>query len=164
MLFRSNGNIIAPNDGYDPCTGYYWITGLQTSLDSNGNGCWNEKNYSNGTIINPSVQGYDSCTGKFWLDYMGTIQETTLDQNGTGWWGPGGNNQVYYIEATPTSLDEIGNGFWNGHAYAGGQLNPTGWNGYHWYIDDVETSLDSNGDGCWNGYVYYSGVISEETC
>ena len=65
----------------------------------------------------------------------------------------------YYVLGQCTSLDISGNGFWNGHAYYLGALQPNGYNTYHYYINDVETTLSDIGFGYWNSTYYVNGNV-----
>lgn len=70
----------------------------------------------------------------------------------------------YYIDDNLTTLDDTGDGFWNGLLYNNGDLfsgyfeyeGDYGLNGY--YIDGELTTLDLNGNGFWRGWLYKIGV------
>lgn len=129
---------------------YYYVSGTQTSLDNCGNGSWNGNYYVDGAV---SSSSYSSCALS-WV-YQGTSQ-SGLDSSGNGY---SSTSTAYFLSGVQTTLDSVGSGFWDNHAYYTGSLQPTGYNGYYYYINDVQTTLDSSGNGTWNGGTYVSGVL-----
>ena len=127
----------------------YFIGGQQTSLDSSGNGSWNNGYYLGGVLTTLDVNGNGSWNGVYYI--AGT--STSLNESGTGSW-----NGSYYITGTQTTLNQYGNGTWDGIAYVDGNQNSNSWSSNEnvWYINGTSTTLDSFGAGCWNS-VPYSG-------
>lgn len=70
----------------------------------------------------------------------------------------------YYIEDTITTLDDAGDGFWNGLLYNNGELfsgyfeYEGDYNSSGYYINGDLTTLNVNGDGFWNGMLYDIGM------
>lgn len=74
-------------------------------------------------------------------------------------WDP--NTNTYYINGDPTTLDQCGNGTWNGNYYIDGiqSQNGTGWSSCAsvYFLTGTSTTLNSNGDGYWSGTYYIGG-------
>lgn len=130
-------------------SGFYYIGGTSTTLDTCGNGYWNSNYYVEGTI---SESAYSSCAYA-WI-FQGSAQ-SGVDASGNGY---STSSYSYFLAGAQTTLDSVGSGFWNGHAYYNGSLQPDGYNGYYYYLNDVQTTLDSSGNGTWNGVTYAAGV------
>jgi uncharacterized protein YjbI with pentapeptide repeats len=131
----------------DGTTGYYgnryFINGQETDLNEYGNGFWNGDPYSGGVLF---TDGYFGENG---LYYIGGVEMSGLDSNGSGF-----------------SMDT---------AYYYGTAQPTGWNDYYYYINNEQTLLDSGGNssgvfpGDWNLHngkhyragVPYTGVLND---
>ena len=117
----------------------YYVAGVPTSLPESGTGFW--EGYGN-------YQGYG---------YYIAGGLTSLPMNGSGW-----DAGIYYLAGVSTNgaLDNSGSGFYDGHAYYGGYLQPNGWNNYYYYLSDVSTEgyLDSSGNGAWQTQNYFGGV------
>ncbi len=170
-----------PYDGYYELTNTYYVGGIATTLNSEGNGCWDGKEYSGGVVVfDPSVDtGYFSCDEIYYINGVAT----TLDQNGNGYLDDPLNFDVgYYLGGQLTALDSSGTGCDNGNEYVNGSLipidhnPPPGYTGYYtvgnncgnyyyyWAINGVQTSLSSEGNGCWEGREYsYGSVIFDPT-
>jgi hypothetical protein len=146
----------------DPANGYYsgisnsyalfpafFVNGVATSLDSCGTGYWSGSYYVDGSA---NESAWSSCAN-MWVYQGSTV--FGVDSSGNGW---ASTTMQYFIGGAPTSLDSMGSGFWNNHAYYSGSQQPNGWNGYYWYINDQQTNLDSLGNGTWNGVTYAAGV------
>ena len=87
---------------------------------------------------------------------------TTLDQFGNGLW-----NGSYFIGGDLTTLDYCGNGTWNGTHYVDGSQNGNGYSNCaaSYWINGQQTTLDQYGTGAWNGYYYSSGTQTTlDTC
>jgi len=132
----------------------YLIDGVETTLNENGTGIWNNQLYINGAVNN---------TYNGWLAEISTYfiigVATTLNENGTGAW-----NNSYYINETQTTLSLGGYGMFNGEFYAAGSLSPnfTGFDsvGSVYYINEQATTLDQNGNGELEGLYYFNGTIA----
>jgi hypothetical protein len=155
--------------------------GQATTLDSNGNGFWNDTPYENGSVFTD---------GAFW--FSGGIfyiagQATTLDYNGCGGWngdlyifgginntfsgqlsldGYYGSDRSWYINGQWTDLEkDLGHGYYDGHLYVSGTIDDsyTGALEFNYtnnyIISGVLTTLDQDGNGTWNGQTYVDGVV-----
>jgi len=153
-----NNNQFLGFTGWDSGTYTYYINGVGTTLDQNGDGDWNNYYYEGGVLLN-LYNGWDGTN----YYYEGVL--TSLDQTGTGW---DTNNDVYFINGVVTSLDQNGNGVYNNYVYVNG--SPThvyqGWdsNTNIYYISGDSTTLPQNGSGCWSGSTWVNGVWSHSGC
>ena len=127
---------------------YYYIDGVQTYLDINGNGMYCNLYYEGGSLYTggPNSGGntlywIDGVLAQGWLDtfgnycyYIAGVQHGGLDQNGTG---------TSYVDSLY---------YYNGSLF-------TGWNVSYYYINGAQTTLDSSGNGGWGNNWYSSGVV-----
>ena len=145
---------VSAYSGNIPTWGYYVNGTFAYGIDSNGTGWWPVAQggydlfFITGAVTTlPSTgTGFDSTVGGFGYCILGVSTNGDLDYLGNGAWDDGTGTH-YYIGGVLTAMDVGGSGFFDGHAYLDGALQPTGWNEYFWYIDDVETTLDSVGSG-----------------
>ena len=115
-----------------------------------GNTIFNGNSVNRGTINGDAVfndSSYNACL-------LGFVTGTATYNGLTGYVSP-----YYYVLGQCTDLNISGNGFWNGHAYYLGALQPNGYNTYHYYINDVETTLSDIGFGYWNSTYYVNGNV-----
>jgi hypothetical protein len=153
-----DNNPFAGFTGWDEGTYAYYIDGVETTLDQDGNGDWNNYYYLGGYPQN-LYTGWDGAS----YYYEGFL--TSLGQNGTGW---DTYNVTYFINGIPTTLDQNGNGAYNNYKYVNG--SPThvyqGWdsNTNIYYINGNSTTLPQNGTGCWSGNSWIGGVFSHYGC
>ena len=138
------------------CAGGFVILGAPASgLDSEGRGTYAVDGLYY-TAYPTLAEGYQYQTGVYYFAGVATV---TLDASGNGYNTVDG---IYYIGGVSTAgaLDQSGSGFYDGHAYYGGYLQPDGWNGFYYYLSDVSTEgyLDSWGNGAWQTQNYFGGV------
>ena len=164
--------------GWDAVAGIYYIYSAATTLDSDGDGCWNNKIYTAGSVtFDPATDtGYNTCDSTYYISGAAT----TLDGDGDGCW----NNKIYtagsvtfdpatdtgyntcdstyYISGVATTLDSTGYGDYDGVHYS---AYPTAFEGWDsgtstYYFAGVATPLNSDGNGCWDFKLYTAGSVT----
>jgi hypothetical protein len=134
-------------NGWDEDSQTYYINNETTSLDPNGNGCWNDISYLGGVpqFDLTTYTGWNVCNSAYYVS--GTA--TSLDSNGYGDY-----NELHYL-AYPTlyqNYDANNNLFYkNGVVYNGWDVATS-----TYYINGNSTSLNSSGYGDYDGKHYSS--------